>query len=73
MDRSPNANPKVIAAWVVPILVGLIVLTKPWLVEHLGITELSIHNRLVLMLALAVACTACIVVFRILNKPKPHA
>jgi hypothetical protein len=70
MDSSSSPKTPTIAAIIGAIIVGLLIVGKPWLVEHLGISQLGMWNRLVLCAVLAVALAVCIVIFRILNKPK---
>jgi hypothetical protein len=71
MDPRPKPKP-LIAAWAIAILVGVIVLAKPWLVEHLGIGRLSIQDRLLWMSLAVVVCTICVVIVRVLNRSKPN-
>jgi hypothetical protein len=74
MEPSPPPKSKqLVPIWIISGLVLLLVLAKPWLVDHLGLNQWSMGNRLILSLILAVICAVCIVVFRILNKPKSDA
>ncbi len=68
MDPTPNPKP-LMAAGNISVLVGSIVLAKPWLVERLGIKELSINGGLIQMLAEPVVCAMCIALVKILNRP----
>ena len=74
MEPRPSSKPKtLIPPLVIATLVGGLVMAKPWLVEHLGIDRLSVHSRLVMALAAAVVSGICVVIVKVLNKPKPHA
>jgi hypothetical protein len=70
MDSSPSPIPSAIVAVASTIMVGLIVLAKPWLVEHLAIHPLGTYYRLVFGLAVIPICAICIVIFRIINRLK---
>jgi hypothetical protein len=71
----PNSNPKrkLVTPWAIAILVGVIIVAKPWLVEHLGINQISVPDRLVWMVVAAIICVVGIVMVKILNKPKSDA
>jgi hypothetical protein len=70
MDSNPSPIPSAIVAVASAVMVGLIVLAKPWLIGHLAIHPLSTYYRLVFGLAVIPVCAVCIVVFRILNRLK---
>jgi len=72
MDPRPKPKP-LVAAWAIAILVGVIVSAKPWLVEHLGIGWLSTQDRLLWMSLAVVVCAVCVVIVKVLNRPKPNA
>ena len=70
LEPIPKQRPKAIAAGVAAILTALIVLTNSSPVEHLGKCKLSMHNRLVFAFAGVPACAVCIVLVKIINRPK---
>lgn len=74
MDQNSSSKPKaLIPPLVLAILVGGLVMAKPWLVDHLGVNLLSVRSRLIMALAAAVVCGICIVIVKVLNRPKTDA
>jgi hypothetical protein len=74
MDPNPNSKSKaLIPSFAIAIVVGSLVAAKPWLVQHLGISLLSVNSRLVMALAAVVVSAICVVIVKALNQPKPPA
>jgi hypothetical protein len=74
MDSGPNSKSKaLIPPLAIAIVVGCLVMAKPWLVRHLEINSLSVPSRLVMAFAAAAVSVVCVGIVKVLNKPKPPA
>ena len=74
MEKNPNQKAKpLIPAAALAVLVVVLVMSKPLLVEHFGISQLSTEDRLLLMLPLAVVSAACVIIVKKRNRSKPKA